>query len=221
VRDLLLRAEEQQGQIAELNERLRRAMTETHHRVKNNLQVIAALVDLRCMDDIETLPLDEFRRIGTHVRTLAAVHDILTTDAKEDGRASHVSAKQILEKLLGNVQSTTPLHDVTYALTDMRLSVRQATALALVANEVVSNAIKHGRSTAQVALTSDADEAVFQVTDDGPGFPPGFDATRSANTGLELVENISRWDLRGETRYETAPDTGGGRVSVTFPLAPM
>ena len=56
----------------------------------------------------------------------------------------------------------------------------------------------------------------MQVTDDGPGFPPDFDPVLSAHMGLELVERLSRWDLKGQIRYENRPG-GGAQVTLTIP----
>src|SRR5205823_14458481 len=64
------RAEER---IQVLNQQLQRAMTETHHRVKNNLQLISAMIDIRLMDDAETYPSGDLRGLGNVVRTLAGV----------------------------------------------------------------------------------------------------------------------------------------------------
>lgn len=215
-RDLLQKSEEQRKEIATLNERLVRSMRETHHRVKNNLQVVAALVDLRCMDGPEELSLDEMRRIGSHVRTLAVVHDILTAQTREDPTATCVSSKDILESLLPNIQATAPAGMISYFVDDVPLTVRQATALSLVVFELITNAIKHGKNRAELRLLASAREAALVVADDGPGFPVGFDPVASAHTGLELVENISRWDLCGASRYNTT--AAGGEVRITFPL---
>jgi two-component sensor histidine kinase len=57
---------------------------------------------------------------------------------------------------------------------------------------------------------------MLEVCDDGSGFPPGFDPAKSANLGLNLIEQMSRWDLRGQTKYFN--HEGGGCVHVTFPL---
>jgi two-component sensor histidine kinase len=84
-------------------------------------------------------------------------------------------------------------------------------------NELVSNAIKHGRSRVDVDFRVSAKEAVLTVCDDGPGFPEPFDPERAANTGLELVENLSRWDLAGHTSYRNRPE-GGASVKVFIPL---
>jgi len=50
-----------------------------------------------------------------------------------------------------------------------------------------------------------------------PGVADGFDPIVSSNTGLELVENMAQWDLRGKPIYDRRPE-GGGRVTVTFPI---
>ena len=63
---------------------------------------------------------------------------------------------------------------------------------------------------------TEGEKAVFEVMDDGPGFPAEFDPCASANTGLELVENISRWDLNGTTQYDNT--ARGGRVAIVFPV---
>src|SRR5262249_29293763 len=61
VRDLLEDSQAQQSEISALNERLHRSMTETHHRVKNNLQVIAAMVDMQAMEHEASVPTNEIK----------------------------------------------------------------------------------------------------------------------------------------------------------------
>ena len=106
--------------------------------------------------------------------------------------------------------------EIVYDVEDTILSVRQSTSLAIVVNELLSNALKHGRKEIEVRFYTPDGYAVLEVMDDGPGFPHGFNPRESAHTGLELVENLSRWDLGGEVRYETRPE-GGGKVTVTIP----
>lgn len=105
---------------------------------------------------------------------------------------------------------------IHYEAADIDLTPRQGAALAILVNELVSNAIKHGKGDIHVIFTAGGKEARLVVRDDGPGFPAGFDAVQAANTGLELVEMLARWDLQGETRYETRSE-GGARVVVEFP----
>jgi two-component sensor histidine kinase len=101
----------------------------------------------------------------------------------------------------------------------VKLLGRQATSLAVITNELVSNALKHGNSQTEIHLRVCENNAILEVSDNGPGFPEGFAPHQAANTGIELVENIARWDLRGKTLYASRPE-GGGMVTVLFPIAP-
>src|SRR5205823_5741470 len=129
----------------ELNERLRRAMQETHHRVRNSLQLIAALTDMQAYEETGGGTAEEFQRIGGQVRALAAVHDILTHQAGEDGEANDLSAKEVLEKLAGLLRETLQARRLETEIEDIRLSARQGTSLAVVTNELVTNALKYGQ----------------------------------------------------------------------------
>lgn len=211
--------EQNQAQIEGLNRHLKRAMAETHHRVKNNLQLIASMVDMRLMDNDDRISGDDLRRLGACIGTLATVHDVLTQEAKGDEEAVSLSARAVLERLLPLLRQTAIGCRLVFRIEDARLSTKQGTSLALVANELISNAIKHGQGEIRVAFSVRDEQGLLTVEDDGPGFPEGFDPLAAANTGLEMVQSLSRLDLGGQTRYENRPD-GGGRVVLTFPIAP-
>jgi PAS domain S-box-containing protein len=205
-----------QSEIETLNARLRRAMTETHHRVKNNLQIISAMVDMQLMNDDTQISAEEFRRIGSHVRTLATVHDILTKESKEEGSRQVISLKEILEKLIPVHQQTSPQCRITARIEDVALLGRQGTSLALVVNELISNAIKHGKGLVEVVVAWENQFVAVTVCDDGPGFPEGFDVRTAANTGLELVDSLARLDLGGKVTFSNQAQ-GGAQVTLHFP----
>lgn len=81
----------------------------------------------------------------------------------------------------------------------------------------MSNAIKHSKGSVYITLAVVEERANLTIRDDGEGFPPTFDPRTDANTGLELIDSVARWDLRGDVRFENAPD-GGGCVVCTFPI---
>lgn len=206
-----------QAETITLNERLRQAMRETHHRVKNNLQVISAIVDLQLMKDADTISADEFRRVGTSVRALAAVHDLLTQQTNVVGESSSISAKALIEKLLALLQQTVGVTRIRSKIDEGHLAVRQGGSLALVLNELISNAVKHGAGDVEVLYTVGKASAVLSVCDNGRGFAEGFDPLVATGTGLDLIMNLSRWDLGGKVTFENQP-SGGACVSVTIPL---
>lgn len=84
-------------------------------------------------------------------------------------------------------------------------------------NELVANALKHGKKEAEVCFIRNGQDATLTVSDDGNGLPEDFDPQTAANTGLELVGSLVRVDLRGSVVFDNLPH-GGGRVVVTFPL---
>ncbi len=208
---------EHQLRIEALNQHLQRAMTETHHRVKNNLQVISALVEMQIGTGMDAIPTTELVRLSQHIRGLAVIHDLLTHQSKQGGATEYLSTRATLDRLYPLLQGITQGRNLRFQVEDILLPIRQATSLAVLANELVSNATKHGKGNIEIVFAVEENRGKFEVCDEGEGFPPGFDPLTSANTGVELVETISRYDLRGEVLYQNR--TGGGaRVLVTFPL---
>lgn len=214
-----------------LNAQLRRAITETHHRVKNNLQLITAMIDMRMMQhpalpesaaeagDVKVFSIEDMKRLCGCVRTLAVVHDLLTQESKTDARNARVSIKCMLERLLPLMEQTLQIARIGRHLEDVSLSIRHSTSLALITNELVSNAIKYGNGKIDVAVVVTDINAALIVIDDGTGFAADFNSAQAANTGLELVESLTRIDLGGTVTYANQQQ-GGGQVTITIPLSP-
>jgi two-component sensor histidine kinase len=209
---------EKQAEIEALNERLRRSVVETHHRVKNNLQVIAAMIDMYLLDDLESIPRSELERMGGHIITLGLVHDLLTADARQEGFAATLSADQMVSALLQLMRRVARHMKIEQNLEPAVIPVRQATSVALIVNELVSNAFKHGETRVNVELSWVGSELRIQVSDDGPGFPPGFAPALQGHTGIDLVEHICMLDLSGRTEYGNN-ENGGARVRIEFPAS--
>jgi|SRR5579872_1299332 len=207
-----------QAEVERLNGQLRRAMTETHHRVKNNLQIISAMIDLQLMNGEPTISSEEFRRLSSHVRTLASVHDILTEGAKEGATQQAISLAEVFGKLLPVHEQVAPHCRITARIEDIALSGRQGTSLALVINELISNATKHGKGAVEVIVATHGPLTAVTVCDDGPGFPMGFDPVTAANTGIELILSLVQWDLGGRVEFANQ-ERGGAQVTITFPTA--
>ena len=204
-------------QIKALNVRLQRAMLETHHRIKNNLQVISALIDMQVSEGKSTIALTALKRIGQHIQALADIHDLLTQDARASGEAREISIKIVLEKLVERIQAAIQGRPIRHEIEDALLPVRQCSSLALVVSELISNAVKHGQGEIVLVMTYHGDQARLEVLDDGPGFPPGFNARKTDSTGLELVESVGRLDLRGKLSYANRHE-GGAIVRLEFAL---
>jgi PAS domain S-box-containing protein len=204
-----------QIRIEELNAQLRDAMTEIHHRVKNNLQVIAAMLDIQMMEYEEALPISEAKRLAEQIRTLSLVHDILTQQVQQDNPNANISVQSVFDRLLPNLAKVAGHESFACNIADVPVSVKQATSLALIVAELISNALKHGQGWVEVTLEQRDGTNILEVCNDGAGFPADFDPLKSANTGLMLIDTLVRYDMRGTVQFENFEQ--GARVRVSFP----
>src|SRR5207247_458541 len=129
---------------------------------------------LQTAADSDVVPVQELNRISAQVRALAAVHDILTKQARESGEATDVSTREVLEKLVSLLNSSAPNRRILLKSDDTRIAGRKATSLVIVANELITNALKHGQGDIQVIFTHREGRGFLDVLDEGPGFPPDF-----------------------------------------------
>jgi two-component system, sensor histidine kinase PdtaS len=205
---------------------------EIHHRVKNNLQTIAALLRLqgRRLETGEArAAIEESER---RIRAIAVVHETLSR-----GVADVVRFDDILQPLVRVVQET-----VATPQTDLRFEVvgdagvlpgDVATPLAVVLNELMQNAADHAfasedaepdgaervlrTGTVSVRLSRDDEMVEVDVVDDGVGLPPGFTIEDSSGLGLSIVQALVTTELGGSIELH---GRDGTRVHLEIPLRP-
>jgi PAS domain S-box-containing protein len=211
------RAKKHQQQIEALNYRLQRSMSETHHRVKNNLQVITALLDMRIMDGSDSVPMAELKRLRLHIRALASIHELLSQVLKSESEASEISSEAMIGQLEPMLLTSIGGRPIDFDIENIVLPLRYGSSIAILVNELVTNAVKHGAGQIILSLKREGDHARLLVCDEGPGFADDFSPRTHANTGVDLIESLSRWDLKGQIEYRNNP-SGGACVDVLFPL---
>jgi len=192
-------------------------MKESNHRTMNSLQSIAALLDIQLMDNEQTIPAAEMAHVRGHIQTLASLHELLVFDVNGHKPQMVLSAKAALEKLLPLLQKTVGNERIAWEVADVNLPAKEGMSLAVLINELVTNAVKHGGHKVELSLGISEGVVTLAVCDDGPGFAEAFHLTTAAHFGLELVESIGRIDLGGRTSYSNLPG-GGACVEVNFPL---
>lgn len=216
--------------VSELRRREQELLTkdatirEIHHRVKNNLQTVAALLRLqaRRVDEeaARSALLEAVRRVGT----IALVHETLSRGFDETVDFDEIAVRG----LRAVVEVATSEHRVESAVTGTFgiLHAEDATSLAMVISELVQNAVEHGLAdhggridvTARRRTGEDGQELLFvAITDDGVGLPPGF-RPMLAGLGTRIVTSLVQ-DLGGRIRWENA-DPRGTRVEFWARLRP-
>src|SRR5262249_12978074 len=181
------RLRSKQEQVELLNSRLRMMMRETQDRVRNNLQVITALVEIQLTEE-GTVPATAMRRIGQHGQVLAAVHEMVTQMAQRPEEATALSLQDLTARMALLVRNIAGTRRFKTQTGEGRLTVNQTIALALLINELASNAILHGKGEIELALCIEGDYVHLEIRDEGPGFPQGFDPAKDGRTGIQLIE---------------------------------
>jgi PAS domain S-box-containing protein len=205
----------QEAEIKDQNARLRRAIIESNHRIKNSLQTLTTLLETEMAAHSQEALSGEIQTLLPHIRALSALHDLLTETASRTDSVEFICIKDLLDRLIQLFRKTVGERTIHADVPPVAVPSRQAASLALMVNELLSNAIKHAQGEVALSLKTEENRGTLEVWDDGPGFPPDFDPDTAANTGLKLVESLARWDLHGGVSYANRPE-GGARVRMQF-----
>ncbi|PIE79662.1 MAG: hypothetical protein CSA11_11145 [Chloroflexi bacterium] len=189
---------------------------EMHHRIKNNLQTVAMLMQLQIP---EAQRVDTRQVLETNInriRSIASVHETLSQEGFK-----LVDVKDVLTRIMQTTVTSmvSPQQDICIEVFGEALNLpsKAATALALVVNELAQNALKHafvGRTQGyiEISLGTSPDEIIILVKDDGVGFP----ADLQQGLGLELSTMLVAEDLHGQMKFNR-PEDGGAEVSIRIP----
>lgn len=195
---------------------------EIHHRVKNNLQTVSALLRLqsrRIEDPAASAALQEAVR---RIASIATVHETLSGSSEES-----VAFDDVLDRLVTNARELSPrMAQISIERVGEigALEPRLATPLALVVTELIHNALEHGLSQSgdflRITINRDEDRCSIEIFDNGVGLPIDFDPIASPNLGLNIVRTLTENELRGELTFISPSDGGqpGTMARVEFPV---
>ncbi len=167
---------------------------EIHHRVKNNLQIVASLLYLQgtASSSSDRGVLDDCR---TRIRSMALIHEQLYLS----GELSGIEMREFLEALgreLKQVFADDRRIEIRVGGGGLRLAIERAVPVALIVHELLTNALKYAYpelepgayAEVRVELGPDA----IEIADDGVGLPAGHEPATSTSLGLRLVYTLAR-----------------------------
>ena len=166
-------------------------LREIHHRVKNNLQVIASMLRMQAEQSADERLLVQFQAAQSRIKSMALVHEKLyrSTDFADINFAEYI--RDIAAELI-RVYSREGV-TITTDIQEIRLGVDVAIPCGLIINELVSNALKHAfpggmSGIVSISMRRDSPEnIVLKVEDNGVGIAEEFDPHRENTLGLTLV----------------------------------
>jgi two-component sensor histidine kinase len=199
------------------------AMKEIHHRVKNNLQIVASLLNLQASRIRAPEAKAEFASARDRVRALATLHRHLYSE----GEVHTINMRSFLTELCGQLFAAMGEREGTrislnIEASELQMSSDQAVPLSLIVTEAVSNALKYafpnGRTGAvDVLLKNRGSEAELTVCDNGIGIPAG-----RAETDMGVRDGIGLTLIRGFARQLgatlTVRENDGTCYTLVMPL---
>lgn len=186
-------------------------LKEIHHRVKNNLQMISAMIKLQSETINDEISLEKLKEMCNRIQSIALIHDQLYNTIN----LSKITVQCYMEKLALDIMNTyraeTRNINVICNCKEITLDVSRAIPCALIVNELLVNACKHAftdtrSGTINIDMIQKENKTVtWSVKDNGKGLPEGFDIKKHSSLGLQLVNNLVK-QLKGSINHYN--DTG-------------
>ncbi len=192
---------------------------EVHHRVKNNLQAIAAVLRMHARRTKNEETLRALNEAISRILSVAVIHEFLSLD-----EVQAINLRDVCQRIVAQNRQVMmePGQRIRFAVDGpaIYLPSQQATSAALVINELIHNALEHGfgahkAGEIRVLLVDGGERVRFEVWDDGDRLPDGFDLAMTSSLGLQIVRSLVQDDLHGVLRLENRED--GVAATVDFP----
>lgn len=200
-------------------------LQESHHRIKNNLQIIVSLLEMERsqLEEHGILPQDTpvisqiLNDISQRVQSMASIHNLL---CRKNTAGSMIDLYSIVREVAGIYEDAAAIQ---LDFEEMLIPYGMAVSFALVANEIINNSVKHNRTlsrplsiriSAKLNPPGDLYQIVFQ--DNGHGFDERAEKSEDGGIGTVIIDSIVHMELCGEYRKR---NQNGARVELDIPAS--
>lgn len=195
-------------------------LQEMHHRVRNNLQTVAALLSMQARHAGHAEWTQPLQEAVARVQSIATIHDLLSGSDLGSTTISAI-ARKVTDEASINVVAPNLALQFHVEPNEVEIRSRQATIFALLLNEVLTNAIVHGmqgreKGSIEIGATQADGMIEIRVDDDGIGLADGFDLSAQDGLGLRIISTLATSDLKGGFNLVRRPE-GGTRAVIRFP----
>ncbi len=204
--DELKTRKETMKKLEEANEQKQTLIREIHHRVKNNLFTVISLLEIQKSKSNQEELKKSLQLSINRIHSMALIHkEIYGLDSY-----TKIELSRYLKHLIGSLkESTIPLDqkiEIQYNLTEQALNLDRIIPVALVVNELVTNAFTHGFSGLEegilkVELKTENDRIKLVIANNGHRLPDDFKLETASSMGMNIVKNLVKHQLRGSIEY--------------------
>lgn len=166
---------------------------ELHHRVKNNLAMVSGFLALQGRKAEDAKVRDALAEAQQRIMTVARLHDRLQTTGAVDRVAFGAFLRELVGDLARSFSEPGAVTIEAGPLADVALRTQNAVPAALMINELVTNALRHGRPGARalavsVSMKTDkAGDIVIEVANNGEPLPEGYCPEQSSGLGMRMI----------------------------------
>ncbi len=191
---------------------------ESHHRIKNNLQVVSSLLKMQSKnvqsEEARTSLLEAFNR----VKTIAVLHQKL----QGSQTFKVIQLREFIDQLTDNIRHSLNDEnrkvDIRTDVDEMVIDTDQSISLGLIINELITNSIKYAfddghKGEITVQLQRVQEDVRLKVTDNGKGFPQNFNPANGTSLGYKIIKSLVT-KLNGQMQFKNEQ---GARVEISFP----
>ena len=190
---------------------------EIHHRVKNNLNAVAALLRMQLRRSNNTAVKEAFQEAILRLDSITVVHEFLS----QADNVEVVGIGQLIKDIVRKLQHALAYEDKTITVItscpdDLHLNSEQAVGVALIINELISNCYEHAftdKLSGEISIDISIDKSnksnfILTVKDNGNGMPDTFDQDNPSSLGWHIVKTLVTEDLNGKIYINNMVENG-------------
>lgn len=196
-------------------------MRESHHRIKNNLQVIISLLISQKQHimnpELKPVISDILDSTIDRIKSISVVHDLLSQNTIDN---SLIPLDRMVNKLIGFFEDKCYNIIIERDIDSINIFYNKATSVAMIITELINNSIKHAfqgsdHRLLRICCKHDVRRLLIKVSDNGIGFKPGFDISNSDTNGISIIQSLTK-SMNGSI---CAYNADGATVEISLPLS--
>jgi PAS domain S-box-containing protein len=192
-------------------------LQEIHHRVKNNLQLVASLLELRSRNMQNEIAKSAFQDSIGRIRSMARLHEKMYGSNIVGNVNFGEYIKSLFEPLAETFNQDLPINFVVDS-DHFMLDLNRAIPLGLILNELLTNSVKHAFSSSRppeimVKIRTNMNKVAMVVADNGTGLPPDVDLFKSDSFGFKIVRLLIE-QIEGQIKVQ---NSNGTVYEITLP----
>ena len=208
--------EVEKQEIEETLESNQTILGEIHHRVKNNLAVVAGMLQLQWLKEDNPIVTEKLQDSATRIKTIAGIHQHLYQSDNFANVALGENLKKLAEDLIRTMKPEGEVELITN-FDKVYLGFEQTLPCSLIVNEVVTNTLKYAFKDQEygvisINLQQKGDNILLEVADDGKGLPDNFEKNQDS-LGMRLIKTLSS-QLEGDYIFQS--NDGGTMFRIEF-----